>query len=73
MEPRDVWVVYNRVTDKILHVYADELMAYGKVKQYWEGKIVSNMGTTPPKDKIDVMTLTRACEEIEMAAASFVQ
>ncbi len=61
MKPDDIWVIFNKVSCEILFLYAERFMAERKADQMSENVT----GTIPNSQKILIITLQRALDEIQ--------
>lgn len=63
MEPKDVYVVFNNVSNAILSVWPFDWMAEKEAEErYWTSNSVT--GTVPNTQKIDVLPLSVAIRTI---------
>ncbi len=68
MKPKDVYVVYNKISRVIHSVHAIQYFA----EEAFDKLVIqhnSTTGTTPNKDKLEVITLEDAIIRIEEAVA----
>jgi hypothetical protein len=65
MNTDELWVVYNNVSNKILHVYVYDWQAWEKVGWYWGDKNAPVNGTVANTLKIEVKKLSEAILDIK--------